>query len=49
MDRSVEALINYGAIDCWTKPGTRVTGIGITLGHGSWPIQPGWDKLVEAA
>ena len=44
MDRSVEALINYGAIDCWTKPGTRVTGIGITLGHGSWPIQPGWDK-----
>ena len=44
MDRSVEALINFGAIDCWTKPGTRVSGIGITLGHGSWPIQPGWDK-----
>lgn len=44
MDRSVSALINFGAIDCWTKPGTRVTGLGITLGHGSWPIQPGWDK-----
>lgn len=32
MDRSVSALINFGAIDCWTKPGTRVTGIAL----GAW-------------
>lgn len=39
-----EAFLNYGSIDCWLKPGTKVTSIAPTLGHGSWPIWPGWDK-----
>ena len=43
MDRSVSALINFGAIDCWTKPGTRVTGIA--LGAGLFDF----GQLVEAA
>lgn len=34
-----EAFLKYGSIDCWPpKNGGPITGIGITLGHGSWPV-----------
>ena len=33
-----EAFRRFGALRCWTNPGETVDGLGITLGHGSWPV-----------
>lgn len=36
-DQAADAFLRYGALRCW-QGGAPVTSIGITLGHGSWPV-----------
>lgn len=38
-DQAAAAFVHWGSLDHWTGTRTRpLDGIGITLGHGSWPI-----------
>lgn len=32
------AFLRWGSVDNWTRDAPPLTGIGFTLGHGSWPV-----------
>ena len=38
MTDPVRAFLNHGNVDQWTRGAGPITGIGTTMGHGSWPI-----------
>ena len=38
MTDPAQAFLNYGNVDQWTRGAGPITGIGTTMGHGSWPI-----------
>jgi len=39
-----QAFLNHGNVDQWTRGVVPITGIGTTMGHGSWPIYEAPDK-----
>ena len=38
MTDPAQAFLNHGNVDQWTRGAGPITGIGTTMGHGSWPI-----------
>jgi len=39
-----QAFLNHGNVDQWTRGAGPITGIGTTMGHGSWPIYEAAEK-----
>ena len=44
MTDPAQAFLNYGNVDQWTRGAGPITGIGTTMGHGSWPIYEAPEK-----
>ena len=44
MTDPAQAFLNHGNVDQWTRGAGPITGIGTTMGHGSWPIYEAPEK-----
>ena len=44
MTDPAQAFLNHGNVDQWTRGAGPITGIGTTMGHGSWPIYTAPEK-----